>query len=358
MEKTKLCLVVLLIRVIYAGMQIIIKAAFDGGMNAAVFVFYRQLIATLFLVPVALVVERKRAPALSFWLAFKMFMFALVRLAGTLYLYSIALDYTSAALASAAINSIPVTTFILAVIFRMEKVKVKRHSGIAKLCGVGLCIAGALTIAFYRGPRLNHLNRHHVLTGGNQARVHPHPYSRWVLGTFLMIVSNLTWSLVLYLIFNLTQEPLLEQYPSELMFTTLQSLFSAIQTFFITLAIERDFSRWKLSLDMGLISVAYCGIVVTGLAFFLQSWTIQRRGLVFLALSAPLTMIIIMMLSPFLPGVFVDLGSVLGGVLMVGGLYSVLWGMRREQKEEENPNSERYRSLLGGERNGTTKRTS
>ena len=63
---------------------------------------------------------------------------------------------------------------------------------------------------------------------------------------------------VLYLILNLTQEPLLKQYPSELMFTTLQSLFSAIQTFFITLAIERDFSRWKLSLDMGLISVAYC----------------------------------------------------------------------------------------------------
>ncbi|CAL9094969.1 unnamed protein product [Musa acuminata var. zebrina] len=147
-----------------------------------------------------------------------------------------------------------------------------------------------------------------------------------------MIVSNLTWSLWLVL-----QEPLLKQYPSELMFTTLQSLFSAIQTFFITLAIERDFSRWKLSLDMGLISVAYCGIVVTGLAFFLQSWTIQRRGPVFLALSAPLTMIIIMMLSPFLPGVFVDLGSVLGGVLMVGGLYSVLWGKRREQKEEENP---------------------
>lgn len=58
MEKTKLYLVVLLIRVIYTGMQIIIKAAFDGGMNTAVFVFYRQLIATLILVPVALVVER------------------------------------------------------------------------------------------------------------------------------------------------------------------------------------------------------------------------------------------------------------------------------------------------------------
>ncbi|KAJ8477113.1 hypothetical protein OPV22_020840 [Ensete ventricosum] len=257
------------------------------------------------------VVERKRAPALPFLLAFKMFMLALVAIAGTLNVYSIDLDYTSAALASATINSIPVTTFIWAVIFRTEKVKVKRHSGIAKLCGVGLCIAGALTIAFYRGPRLNQLNRHHVLAGGNQP-----------------------------------QEPLLKQYPSELMFTTLQSLFSAIQTLFTALAIERDFSRWKLRLDMGLISVAYCGIVVTGLAFFLQSWTIQRRGPVFLALSAPLTMIITTMLSPFLPGVFVHLGSVLGGVLMVGGLYSVLWEKRRERKEEETPTAKDTEACL------------
>ncbi|URE11664.1 auxin-induced protein [Musa troglodytarum] len=206
MEKTKLYLIVLLIRVIYTGMQIIIKAAFDDGMNTAVFVFYFSWCQLRLW---------KRAPALSFWLAFKMFMLALDALAGTLYLYSVALDYTSAALASAAINFIPVTTFILAVIFRGTR--------IAKLCGVGLCIAGAFTIAFYGGPRLNHLNRHHVLTGGNRA-----------------------------------EQPLLKQYPSELMFTAMQSLFSAIQTFFITLAIERDFSRWKLRLDMGLISVAYC----------------------------------------------------------------------------------------------------
>ncbi|URE11787.1 auxin-induced protein [Musa troglodytarum] len=54
------------------------------------------------------------------------------------------------------------------------------------------------------------------------------------------------------------EQPLLKQYSSELMFTAMQSLFSAIQTFFITLATERDFLRWKLRLDMGLISVAYC----------------------------------------------------------------------------------------------------
>ncbi|RRT62905.1 hypothetical protein B296_00025066 [Ensete ventricosum] len=227
-------------------------------MNTAVIVFYRQLIATLLLVPVALWWKGARWLYLVMLLAVTELYCEISFVVGRSFHIDDDCENTSSTIGLICNN-------------RTEKVKVKRHSGIAKLCGVGLCIAGALTIAFYRGPRLNHLNRHHVLAGGNQPQVHPHPYSRWVLGTFLMIVSNLTCSLfspslslslsmcrVLYLIFNLTQEPLLKQYPSELMFTTLQSLFSAIQTLFTALAIERDFSRWKLRLDMGLISVAYC----------------------------------------------------------------------------------------------------
>jgi hypothetical protein len=39
--------------------------------------------------------------------------------------------------------------------------------------------------------------------------------------------------------------------------TTLQMTFSTIQSFFIALAVERDFSRWKLRLDVGLVAVLY-----------------------------------------------------------------------------------------------------
>ncbi|XP_065046197.1 WAT1-related protein At5g64700-like isoform X2 [Musa acuminata AAA Group] len=237
-----------------------------------------------------------------------MFMLALVGLAGTLYLYSVALDYTSAALASAAINSIPdgegegKEALRDREALRSRTVHCRRFDH-----------------SFLQRTSFEPLESPSRPYGWESSSGSSSSLQQMGLGDLphdrlqpdmVTVALSLSLSLrrVLYLILNLTQEPLLKQYPSELMFTTLQSLFSAIQTFFITLAIERDFSRWKLSLDMGLISVAYCGVVVTGLAFFLQSWTIQRRGLVFLALSAPLTMIIIMMLSPFLPGVFVDLG--------------------------------------------------
>ena len=49
--------VVILIQAIYAGMHLLSKAALDGGMNNFIFIFYRQVAATTFLVPLALFLE-------------------------------------------------------------------------------------------------------------------------------------------------------------------------------------------------------------------------------------------------------------------------------------------------------------
>ena len=57
MDKKKPYLAVILIQSIYAGMFLLSKAAFDGGMNNFVFVFYRQAAATVFLIPLALFFE-------------------------------------------------------------------------------------------------------------------------------------------------------------------------------------------------------------------------------------------------------------------------------------------------------------
>lgn len=58
MSNTKEYGAVFLIRLIYAVMQILMKATFNEGMSTSVFVFYRQAVATLFLVPVAFLLER------------------------------------------------------------------------------------------------------------------------------------------------------------------------------------------------------------------------------------------------------------------------------------------------------------
>lgn len=50
---------------------------------------------------------------------------------------------------------------------------------------------------------------------------------------------------------------MLDAYPSKLLNTTLQIVFATTQSFFIAVAVERDFSRWKLKLDISLIAVLY-----------------------------------------------------------------------------------------------------
>jgi len=51
-------LAVLTMQLIYAGMTLMSKAVFNEGMKTSVFVFYRQLIGAMIMVPLALIFER------------------------------------------------------------------------------------------------------------------------------------------------------------------------------------------------------------------------------------------------------------------------------------------------------------
>lgn len=320
-------MVVILIQLIYAGMYVVSKAALNEGLSSFVFVFYRQAAATIFLLPLAIIFERKRAPRMTFPLLVKVFMSAFLGITLSLDVYNVGLTYTSATVGSASTNSVPVITFFLAVLFRMETIKLQILSGKAKVLGVVLCLAGIGMISFYQGPHLNSLNHHHPFNhgGGYMAHKSSHSKTTWIKGIFLMISSNTTWSLWIVL-----QGFLLKEYPSKLLLTTLQCLFSAIQSFFVAMAFERSISRWRLGLNIGMFAIAYCGFVVTGVSFYLQAWCIEKRGPVFLAMSTPLSLIFTIICSSFFLGEQTTLGSVLGGALMVGGLYSVLWAKSKE----------------------------
>jgi drug/metabolite transporter (DMT)-like permease len=135
-----------------------------------------------------------------------------------------------------------------------------------------------------------------------------------------------TWSLWIVL-----QARLLKEYPNKLLVTALQCLLSTAQSLALAAAAtggRRDV--WRLRLDVGLVAVAYSGFVVTGVSFYLQAWCIEKRGPVFLAMSNPLGLLLTVFCSSFFLGEVVHLGSILGGALLVAGLYSVLWGKSKE----------------------------
>ncbi|KAF3326248.1 WAT1-related protein [Carex littledalei] len=252
-------------------------------------------------------------------------------ISGSVNIFCLGLSYISAASSSAISNLLPVMAFILAAIFRMESLKLKRLHGVLKASGILLCILGVVILAFYKGTVLDSINHHHLLhnkktvTQGNSSKI------RWILGTFLTTLAVFLWSL-----WTVLMGPMLEEYPSKILTTTFQCIFTMIQSFIIALALERDFSRWKLDFDIGLLAVVYCGIVLSGITYYLQAWVIQIKGPVFLAMSMPLTLIFTIMLSSFILGEAITSGSVIGGILMVGGLYNVLWGKRIEENVEKD----------------------
>ncbi|VAH29438.1 unnamed protein product [Triticum turgidum subsp. durum] len=215
---------IVLIRLIYAGMHIFTKAAFEEGTSTTVFVFYRHAVAAIFLAPFAFFLEIRQgsAPPLTFRLSVKIFAHAFygyastitttsrslklqfvayglflchsLRMAGTINLYSIGLNYASATSSSAIFNIVPVVAFILAVMFKMETLKLKSVHGMAKASGILLCIGGVVALALYQGPQLKSLN-HHPLLHSTGTAVHARLEKNWALGIFLMTASVVIWAL-------------------------------------------------------------------------------------------------------------------------------------------------------------------
>nr|TKW24742.1 hypothetical protein SEVIR_3G069900v2 [Setaria viridis] len=237
------------------------------------------------------------------------------------------MKFTSATVASASSNSMPVVTICLALLLRMEVVKLRSLSGTAKVAGVALCLAGVFILAFYTGPALSPVNPHRAFAVAHATNSKIPSRMTWIKGTFFMVLANVTWALWIVL-----QSALLKEYPNKMLVTVTQCVFSTVQSFVVAVVAEKDFSKWNLRLDISFIAIVYTGFVVTGVSYYLQAWCMEMKGPVFLAMWNPLCFVFTIFCSSFFLGEIVHLGSIVGGALLVGGLYSVLWAKSRETR--------------------------
>ncbi|KAK6246406.1 hypothetical protein SCA6_009496 [Theobroma cacao] len=338
MENHKPYIAMLFVQFIYAGMALFSKAAIAKGMNPYVFVVYRQAFATVALAPFAFFLESKQT-SLSYNLLCKIFLISLCGLTLSLNLYYVAINYTTATFAAATTNTIPVLTFIIAVCLRMESISIRQLPGIAKVFGSVTSLSGALVFAFVKGPPIKFM-KWSPATQKQTAHslINSCSIGEWIKGSLIMLAANTAWSLWLVL-----QGRIVKQYPAKIRLTALQCFFSCIQSTFWAIAAERNPSAWRLGWDVHLLSVAYCGVIVTGITYLLQVWTIEKKGPVFTAIFTPLALIITAILSAFLWKETLHWGSIGGVVLLVGGLYSVLWGKKRDDGKgvtnEQNPDT-------------------
>ncbi|EOY16715.1 PREDICTED: WAT1-related protein At1g43650 isoform X1 [Theobroma cacao] len=338
MENHKPYIAMLFVQFIYAGMALFSKAAIAKGMSPYVFVVYRQAFATVALAPFAFFLESKQT-SLSYNLLCKIFLISLCGLTLSLNLYYVAINYTTATFAAATTNTIPVLTFTIAVCLRTESICIRQLPGIAKVFGSVTSLSGALVFAFVKGPPIKFMNWYPATQKQTaDSLVNSYSIGEWIKGSLIMLAANTAWSLWLVL-----QGHIVKQYPAKIRLTALQCFFSCIQSTFWAIAAERNSSAWRLGWDVHLLSVAYCGVIVTGITYWLQVWTIEKKGPVFTAIFTPLALVITVIFSAFLWKETLHWGSIGGVVLLVGGLYSVLWGKKREDGKgvtnEQNPDT-------------------
>lgn len=332
-EKLQLHLAMVALQFGYAGFHVVSRAALNMGISKLVFPVYRNIIAFLLLLPFAYFLEKKERPAMTLNFALQFILLALVGITANQGFYLLGLENTTPTFASAIQNSVPAITFLMVAIFRIEKVRLDRKDGIAKVVGTLFCVAGATVITLYKGPTiyspappLNQIQPD-SLTSTILLSLGDAKGKNWTLGCVYLIGHCLSWSGWLVM-----QAPVLKKYPARLSVTAYTCFFGLIQFMIIAAIFERNLDAWIFHNGGEVFSILYAGVVASGIAFAVQIWCIDRGGPVFVAVYQPVQTLVVAIMASFALGEEFYLGGIIGAVLIVVGLYLVLWGKSEEKK--------------------------
>ncbi|KAG0513384.1 hypothetical protein BDA96_10G097400 [Sorghum bicolor] len=328
MNDVKPYLAMVLLQVGFSGMYIVSVASLKRGMNHFVLVVYRNLVATVVMAPFALIFERGVRPKMTPLIFLKIMGLAVLEPVLDQNMYYLGAKLTSATFGSALVNILPAITFLLALVMRMEKLRLRSLHSQAKVVGTVCTVAGAVLMILYHGPVVpfpwSSAGHHHAAAAAAAAA--SQSSASWLNGTVMIIGSCLCWSG-----FFILQSNTLQSYPAELTLATLICFLGSVLTGGVALVAERhDMSAWVIGFDTRLFTAVYSGIVCSGVAFYVQGIVTQARGPVFVTAFQPLCMIITTVLGSTILKEETTLGSVIGAVIIVVGLYCLIWGKSKD----------------------------
>ncbi|RLN08035.1 WAT1-related protein [Panicum miliaceum] len=329
MEAVMLPASMVLVQAFTMGALLLSKLALNIGMEPFVLLAYRNLIGAIIVAPFAFYFDRSMLSKVSLkvlgWLSISA-LFGIV-LAMGLHYYG--LRATTAAYSVNFLNLVPVVTFLIAVLLRLEKL-----AGRMKMVGTAICVGGTMVTSLYRGRLLHpwptHLLKHHAAAG-----VPAH--HNMALGTVYLCGSCLAYAL-----WFIVQVRAAREFPCKYLSTMLACISGTAQALLIGAAASRGrAASWRLDWDLQLVAVVYSGVFNTGATFCLISWAIARRGPIYPSMFNSLSLVATTVLDSLLLGTDVSVGSLLGALLIVVGLYAFLWGegreIRQNKKQQQQP---------------------
>ncbi|CAI0419750.1 unnamed protein product [Linum tenue] len=165
------------------GLNTLFKAASLKGLSYYVFVAYTSIIAALLFLPFHLVFHRTiPLPQQKRPLFVRILLLGLIGFVGLVIGYK-GIGFSSPTLAAAIGTLNPAFTFILAVMFRMERLSLRRSSSQAKIIGTVSSISGAIVVVLFKGPTKL------VAADGTSHS------NYWLLGGLLIATAHLLFSL-------------------------------------------------------------------------------------------------------------------------------------------------------------------
>ncbi|KAF7816872.1 WAT1-related protein [Senna tora] len=279
MRKIKPYLAMVSLQFGYSGMYVITMVSFKHGMSHWVLSVYRHVVALIIMAPFALVLERKIRPKMTLPIFLRIVALGFLEPVLDQNLYNMGMKYTSTTFASASINVLPAITFILALIFRLESVNLRKFHSVAKIIGTAVTVSGAMVMTLYKGKAFQMIKARGV-THHDAATTEP---------------SDQHWNFTL------------KKYPAELSLTAWICVMGIVEGSIATFIMERDMSVWTLGWDSRLLACVYSGVVCSGMAYYVQGVVTRERGPV-----------------------------IIGAIIIVFGLYTVVWGKSKERQNERS----------------------
>ncbi|PNX81435.1 auxin-induced protein 5ng4-like, partial [Trifolium pratense] len=177
---------------------------------------------------------------------------------------------TSATYSVNFLNMIPIFTFLTSIVCRMESVRIGTWGGKAKCIGAFLCVGGALVTGLYKGKEF-YISHHHAHHSAQRNVVAAHK-TNMLRGTLFLIAS----------------------------------CFSYTSWFILQ------------------------GAIATAATFCLLSWAITIKGPTYPPMFNPLALVFVAISAAIILGEPLKVGTLIGMVLIILGLYFFLWGKKNE----------------------------
>ncbi|XP_076903584.1 WAT1-related protein At2g39510-like [Bidens hawaiensis] len=327
---------VLFLQVGYAFNGVIVKSALNKGLNPCTFSVYRNIAAVVAFGPFAFYLERKLRPKMTLAVFLKIMLLAQLEPVLDQILYYTGMKLTTATFAIAMCNIVPALTFFLAWIFRLEKVNIKRRHSQAKIIGTLVTVGGAMIMTLVNGAPIPLPWTHVSMARQSQTTPAPPDQAHIIKGAIMIAVGCVLWAS-----FFILQAVTLKKYPAQLSLTTLICTMGALQATVMTFVIERaNKDIWAVKWDAKLFATLYSGIVRSGASYYVSGLIMKVKGPFFVTAFNPFGMVIVVVVSSFTLGEQMNVGRITGALIVVVGLYLIIWGKNDDSSLPDSGNDE------------------